>query len=285
MAGQVTDWVAVDGARALAWRMAGGARQDDLPLTLDRGDLSRIWQYWPEVADVVVADARAFGLSGDGAADQVVPCPALPAFVQGAQDGRRIWTMRPVTQTRPRDRMGADAARIAGVLAQVPGFDGVICLAGARGRWALISAAEICHFQSFVTGRLCALLSGPTDGAGPDAPRLDGGGVADNLPAFYDALDLALSRPHRAWAGLDALTPPKGGEDQARLWGVMLGLELGAARPYWLGQPVIVVGQGDVADLYHKALTAQGVEARVMDGDAAFLTGLCQGLYQRLSRQ
>lgn len=285
MAGMITDWVAVDGGRGLAWRMVGGARQDDLPLTLDRGDLSRIWEHWPEVADVVVADAQAFGLSGNSAADQGVPCPVLPAFVQVAQGGRRIWTMRPVTQTRPRDRMGADAARIAGVLAQAPGFDGVICLAGARGRWALISADEICHFQSFITGRLCALLSSSTGEAGPNAPLLDGGEVADNLPAFYDALDLALSRPHRAWAGLDALTPPKGGEDQARLWGVMLGLELGAARPYWLGQPVIVAGQGDVAGLYHKALTAQGVEARIMDGDAAFYTGLYQGLCAGVARQ
>ena len=48
---------------------------------------------------------------------------------------------------------------LAGFLAHVPDFDGVLCLPGTHTKWVHISAGEIVSFSSFMTGELFALLS------------------------------------------------------------------------------------------------------------------------------
>jgi 2-dehydro-3-deoxygalactonokinase len=57
--------------------------------------------------------------------------------------------------------------------------------------------------------------------------------------------------------------------------GVLIGAELAAAKPYWLGQNVAIIGGGTIAAIYARALSAVGLQATVTDGTAVTLAGLC----------
>ncbi len=61
---------------------------------------------------------------------------------------------------------------------------------------------------------------------------------------------------------------------RARLSGHLIGAELAAARPYWLGQEVVVAGARALAGLYGDALSAQGASARVIEADPLTLREL-----------
>ena len=61
---------------------------------------------------------------------------------------------------------------------------------------------------------------------------------------------------------------------RARLSGLLIGAELAAARPFWLGQQVAVVGANNLSQIYADALAAQGVPATVADGARMALAGL-----------
>ena len=62
---------------------------------------------------------------------------------------------------------------------------------------------------------------------------------------------------------------------RARLSGLLIGLELAAARPYWLGQNVVVLGASTLAGVYATAMAAQEVPARRLDAQELTLAGLC----------
>ena len=64
------------------------------------------------------------------------------------------------------------------------------------------------------------------------------------------------------------------GEAPARLSGLLIGAELAAMRPYWLGQSVALVGDPRLNALYASALKAQGVPCQSADGDEITLRGL-----------
>ena len=75
-------------------------------------------------------------------------------------------------------------------------------------------------------------------------------GTALDDTAFDDALSDGLSRPERlagrlasirADLALNDIPPPTA---EARLAGTLIGAELAAARAYWLGQTLAVIGTG-----------------------------------------
>ena len=61
---------------------------------------------------------------------------------------------------------------------------------------------------------------------------------------------------------------------RARLSGLLIGLELAAARPYWLGTQVAVLGDTEVAQAYCRALTAQGSPVKMTATEQMTLDGL-----------
>ncbi|HSF64973.1 MAG TPA: 2-dehydro-3-deoxygalactonokinase, partial [Paracoccaceae bacterium] len=90
----------------------------------------------------------------------------------------------------------------------------------------------------------------------------------------------ALSRPERlaqrlfalrAEGLLQGLAP---GAARARLSGLLIGVELAATRPYWLGQPVAILGAEALAARYARALGAQGSRPRLLPGTDCTLAGL-----------
>lgn len=177
-------------------------------------------------------------------------------------------------QVSPADVMRGEETQIAGFLAMNPEWDGVICLPGTHSKWVHISAGEVVSFQTFMTGEQFELLSMSSvlrhsvDGNGWDAD------------AFREALSDSLSRPERLAAHLfnlrarDLLNADSKDAARARLSGLLIGAELAAARPFWLGQQIAIVGADDLSKIYVDALAAQGVPATVADGARMTLAGL-----------
>jgi 2-dehydro-3-deoxygalactonokinase len=203
----------------------------------------------------------------EGAAPVPLPCPAFdPARL--AASGARLWLLPDLVQATPAEHVpGGDALRIAGCLAASPGFDGVICLTGRQTIWAHVSAGEVVSVLSVLSGEVFAVLSQSPWLAAALAP-----GAVPDLHAFDAELPQALSRPERLLRTLSQarnLAPPVA---RARVQAALLGAELAAARPWWLGRQVLVLG-GD-APLYARGLAAQGVAATTGDAEAALLAGM-----------
>lgn len=198
---------------------------------------------------------------------RIVPCTPVATAVPVPSDDPRL-SLRLVPglrQDRPADLTQGAEVRIAGALRVLGDFDGVICLPGLTTVWAHLSAGEVVSFQSFATGSLLAALTG--DIAGPL-----------ETAAFTESLATTRARPERLAAqiaslraesllsGLSATTL------RSRATGLFIGAELTAARPYWLGQRVVLAGEG--SEPYRLALAAEGVQAETLPEEACILAGL-----------
>jgi 2-dehydro-3-deoxygalactonokinase len=184
-------------------------------------------------------------------------------------------------QTTPDDVMRGEETQIAGFLQRRPEFDGVLCLPGTHSKWVRISASEIVSFTTFMTGELFALLSERSvlrhsvDTADWEQASFDEG-VAEglNAPAYMAARLFSI----RAQGLISALAPQSA---RARLSGLLIGLEIGGARPYWLGMEVVILGHHQLATLYQRALGAQGARPECVAAETATFDGL-RALHARL---
>lgn len=156
-----------------------------------------------------------------------VPAPVLPeaGLMIGGLD-----------QDAPRDRLpGWARLGISGFLAARQNWDGVICAVLENASfWVRISADEIVSFQGFMTPRLIAMLGGGSE-------------------VGARALSETLSRPERL-AALLRRADVTG--DAGAITACLVGAELAASRPYWLGQAVGVIAD---AGPYPGAVAAQGM--------------------------
>ncbi|MFQ6551370.1 2-dehydro-3-deoxygalactonokinase [Aestuariibius insulae] len=209
-----------------------------------------------------------------------VPCEPLSGTPSKASSELDVRILPGLKQTAPPDVMRGEETQIAGFQALNPGWDGVLCLPGSHTKWVEISAGEIVSFQTFLTGELFASLSEHT--------VLRHTVVADGVDdeAFASAVSDAIARPERLASGLFALRAAHLLEDlspkraRARLSGLLIGAELAAARPYWLGRAVAVIGAGGLSRLYTAALAAQGVPAIQADATRMTLAGLTKARNQ-----
>lgn len=164
---------------------------------------------------------------GDGPPD-LLPASLWPSTLDRVAD---------LAQDDPLDRIsGWVRLWLLGLVKQRPGWDGVVCaIHGDVSHWIEVSADEAVSSRSAATLRLCRAM----EGAGTvDAP----------------ALSASLSRPERLAADLLSAQLAKNG---AAVTGHLVGAELAAMRPYWLGRDVALLT--DQPDLYAVALAAQGV--------------------------
>ncbi len=179
---------------------------------------------------------------GDGPPDRL-PAAILPKGGTG---------LPALEQASPPDIIGATVRLwLAGALAARPNWDGVACVAhGDVTHWIHVSAGEAVSAQSTLSPRLVAALGG--------APEVDADALADTL-----------SRPERLAAHLRQAEVAGNG---AAMTGHILGAEMAATRPYWLGQEVLVIGPAPGAHM--TALQAQGVPATALDPDELIAPGL-----------
>ncbi|GAB5438847.1 2-dehydro-3-deoxygalactonokinase [Falsiruegeria mediterranea] len=272
------EWIAVDWTpvRRRAWAMRGDTVLDTVtqvgPVEAARPAEALLGLISVFLSDAPV-DVMTCGTLGPVGAS--VPCEPLSDGAWSVDIGDVRVRLRGVSglrQKQPVDMMQGDETRVAGFLALNTDWDGVICLPGEHSRWIHVSAGEIVSFQTFMTGVVAATL---LDRAVPDAraARVDG-------VTFSEAVGDAIAKPERvmarvhsihAEAVLDGLQPEIA---RARLLGGLIGSELAAARPFWLGQQLAVVGEGELAQLYVDALGAQGAPAALADEPRVTRAGL-----------
>lgn len=290
------DWIAVDwGTSTLrAWAVSGASVVAEAQSDQGMGRLA------PEQFEAALLDLIEPWRNGPtsviacgmvGARQGWVEAPYKPVpYAPGAPDlvlapardpDLSVLIVPGVCQTRPPDVMRGEETQIAGYLAKRPAFDGVLCLPGTHTKWAHISAGEIVSFTTVMTGEMFALLRDQSvlrhsvDNAWSDRD-------------FDEAVSVALSRPERLAAELFSIRAAGlvAGQDPgmaiARLSGLLIGAELAATRPYWLGQDVAMIGAPSLTHRYKAALSQQGIVAEDVDGAAMALAGLSAVFSERL---
>lgn len=284
------DWIAVDwGTSNLrAWAMAGDGRALAEACS-DRG-MGRLRREEFEgalrdiVGDWLGDGAMPVLVCGMAGARQGwveagyghVPCPPLANGLTVAPSGPDldVRIVPGLAQADPPDVMRGEETQVAGFLALHPGWDGVLCMPGTHSKWVRLSAGEVVGFRTFMTGDLYAAIGAHT------VLRHSLAGEGWDEGAFAAALAEGIARPEalatrlfsiRAEALLTGLSPAAA---RARLSGLLIGAEMQAARGWWLGERVALIGAGRLAGHYRAALAAQGVEAAMTDAKAVTLAGL-----------
>lgn len=150
---------------------------------------------------------------------------------------RPVGALRDLVQDTPPARLPSELrAQVARVVDDCPNWDGVITIAGAGvHHWLHVSAGEVISMMGFLTPQLIVDLGGADH---PD----------------QTALSDTMTRPERLAAHLRSAQLSG---DGAAITGHLIGAELAAAKVYWLGQEVRLIGQGP----YLEPLQAQGVSA------------------------
>lgn len=228
-------------------------------------------------------DVLICGAAGSRGGWQEAPYRTVPCTPNGGAEAMAIATADPrlrvhvlpgINQLDPPAVMRSEETQIAGFLAANASFDGVVCLPGTHTKWAHVSAGEVVSFMSSMTGELFALLSqhsilrkSVAEDGHDDAAFLDGVAASMRDPGKLISALISL----RAEAYLAGLDPVSG---RARLSGLLIGADLSAARFYWLGRDVAVIGAAPVRERFGAALDAQGVPVRLEDGEAMALAGL-----------
>jgi 2-dehydro-3-deoxygalactonokinase len=205
------------------------------------------------------------------------PCSPTPAnFVVAptTTPGLTVHVIPGIRQDDPADVMRGEETQIAGFLALNPGWDGVMCLPGTHTKWVHVSAGEVVSFQTVMTGELFAMIGTQT------VLRHTVAAIGWDESAFLTALDASIARPERLAGRLFSLRAEhllhglEGAAARSRLSGLLIGAELAATKPYWLGQKIAVIGAGTVSKLYVQALATQSAPATIADGQAVTLAGL-----------
>ncbi|MEO1025407.1 MAG: 2-dehydro-3-deoxygalactonokinase [Pseudomonadota bacterium] len=283
------DWIAVDwGTSNLrAWAMRDGkpvaeASSDQgmsglEPKAFEPALLNLIDPWLGAARMTVVACGMVGARQGWAeAAYQSVPCPPVGKGTTkpSVQDTRlEVHILPGLSQTSPPDVMRGEETQIAGFLADTPEFDGILCLPGTHTKWAQISAGEVVSFRTFMTGELFALISKQSVLRHSIDEEWD-------EAAFAEAVRDGMANPQALASRFFSLRAaglvgnPEPGAAAAQLSGLLLGAELSAARPYWLGQRIALLGAEKLSKLYSTALAAEGVATEIADASRATLSGL-----------
>lgn len=206
---------------------------------------------------------------------RAVPCTPLGTrLVQAPMRDLRlvVHVVAGLSQASPADVMRGEETQIAGFLAEHPGWDGVLCLPGTHSKWVHVSAGEVVSFQTFLTGEIFALLS--------EHSILRHSLAGWTAEGFAEGVAQGFERPERLLARLFSLraeallTGLDAGHARARLSGLIIGAELAAAKPYWLGQRVALIGAGVLVGHYASALRSLSVPVSEHAADQMTLAGL-----------
>lgn len=146
-----------------------------------------------------------------------------------------------LAQADPVDVLPVEARRrLIRFLDTTKDWDGVVLLQnGNVTHWVHLSADEVVSFQSFLTGRLAVAFDVPPE-----------------TRADAQAIAATMARPERLATHLRSAEISGG---PAGILGALIGAEISAARPYWLGQRVALIGDAMMVENYSAPLVAQGV--------------------------
>lgn len=211
-----------------------------------------------------------------------VPCrPEGPLTQVPVKDLRiKVSICSGLKQSTPTDVMRGEETQIAGLLAQQPEFNGVVCLPGTHTKWAQVNGSKVQEFQTFMTGELFALLS---------KYSVLRHSVCDSewdQIAFREAVKNALFNPSsvasylfkiRAGSLLEGTHPASA---QAMLSGYLIGLELAAVQSYWKSNNVVIIGTDSLAQHYADSLRELGCHPLILESEKMTLKGLAASFHK-----
>ena len=287
------DWIAVDWgtSNVRAWRIGGegdvvssdssdkGMAQLE-PQEFEAALLELVggWLNTDRRTEVLICGMAGAKTGWVEAPYRSAPCPPLARGETASprvRDPRLEICIAPGIKT---DNPGYDVMRgeeiqVAGYLAGSPGFEGVLCMPGTHTKWVHVKDGEIVSFRTYMSGELFMILS---------RHSVLGACLAEdgwNESEFLRTVDTVLSRPEslasqlfgiRA-ASLIADLPPA--DATARLSGCLVGAEIAAAKQYWLGRSLVIVGAERIARAYLSALTQVGAQPATADSAQVTLAG------------
>jgi 2-dehydro-3-deoxygalactonokinase len=287
------DWIAVDWGTTNLRAYAMGSEGIRAEATSDDGmgrlgpkgfepALIRLIEPWlgPGVTSVLACGLVGSRQGWSEAPYRATPCTPLDAGQMvdvRVRDPRITVQIVPgLKQMKPADVMRGEETQIAGALALDPAFDGAMCLPGTHSKWVQISAGEVVSFQTYLTGEMFSLLSTQS------VLRHGMAATGWDEDAFDQGVANGMARPERLAAHLFRLRA-EGliadlGPDAARaqLSGLLIGAELAAARPYWLGARVALVGSAALTALYARALSAMGAPTQTLAAKDCTIAGLAR---------
>ena len=177
-------------------------------------------------------------------------------------------------QNDPADVMRGEETQIRGFLSNFSNFDGIICLPGTHTKWVQVSAGEVISFRTFMSGELFALMSEYS--VLKHSVNSDGW----NDQEFNSAVSESISNPQKLFSDFfklradDLLNKVEKSVLRSKLSGYIIGTELAGAKPYWLGQNIVILAKYDLSKVYKAALEGQGVFAQEVDATKCTLDGL-----------
>ena len=192
-----------------------------------------------EPKDVLTSLDVSFVVLDGAFAGQGVTCPA--SLAAPIEIGGQFARMTRFTDKSAPDQCFAHAAALGAFVADHAKWDGIVIFAGPVTTWAQVSAGELISFRSSLALKIAyhVMLD-----RGLDNPDQVGDG-------FNDAVGSGLSNPETVFSKLSASV---GAETHL---GHVLGAELAAFRSYWLGQDIVILGEGDAAHWIEAALKSQ----------------------------
>jgi 2-dehydro-3-deoxygalactonokinase len=179
-----------------------------------------------------------------------------------------------VKQLEPADVMRGEETQIAGLLASDTGFNGAICLPGTHSKWVQINDGNIISFQTFLTGELYALLAQQS----VLRHSIDCNEWDDQ--AFELAILESITKPNTVTTQLFSIraqtliTDLSAGEANARLSGLLIGLELTGAKAFSHKSGVALIGDDKLCQLYAQALKILGAKSTIHSSEKMTLKGL-----------
>ncbi|MFW8595346.1 2-dehydro-3-deoxygalactonokinase [Cribrihabitans neustonicus] len=272
------DWIAasVDGEALTLWPMQGGRAGVPLRRGLaGTGPSALAAGLQAALADLPGAAAVPLLLSGGGlASPRSVPAAPGTLVPEACElEGLHLLALPGLSQSAPGGLMQGAETCLAGFFALNPDWDGAVCLPGMVSHWVQASAREAVSFQSALTpvlARAALVQAGLAEDTAWDSAALKDA-AADGIAKP----EMLAARLAAAQADL-ALGRLPGAEAAGRMWGLLLGAELAAAKPYWLGQNAALIAAGRLQPLYAAALEAQGLPFTVAEPERLALAGLTQ---------
>ena len=196
--------------------------------------------------------------------------------VSCSDDRLNVRILGGLRQDNPADVMRGEETQIRGFLSIFSNFDGIICLPGTHSKWVHVSAGEVISFRTFMSGELFDLLSKYS--VLNHSVKSDGW----NDKEFRSAVSESISNPQKIFSDFfklradHLLKQVEQSELRSKLSGYIIGAELAGAKPYWLGQNVVILGNDNLSKIYKTALEGQGIFAQEIDATECTLNGLAQ---------
>ena len=192
-----------------------------------------------EPKDVLRSLDVSFAVLDGAFAVQRVTCPAslaAPIEIRG-----KFARMACFVDNSAPDQYFAHTAALGAYLADHAKWDGIVIFAGSVTTWAHVSAGELISYRSSLALKIAC-----------DVIRDRGLDIPDQVgDAFNDAVGSGLSNPESVFSKLSASL------DAETLLGHVLGADLAAFRSYWLGQDIVILGEGNTAHWIEAALKSQ----------------------------